>query len=46
MRMSMPELKFLNLDGPRNVDFTESNPVEKLFPKPNGFLGGPPMAGL
>ncbi len=47
MRMSMPEPKFLNLDdGQRNVDSTESNPREKLIPKPNGFLGGPPMACL
>ncbi len=46
MRMSMPEPKFLNLDGPRNVDSTESNPGDKLIPKPNGFLGGPPMACL
>ncbi len=46
MRMSMPEPKFLNLDGPRNVDSTESNPREELIPNPNGFLGGPPMACL
>jgi hypothetical protein len=46
MRMSMPEPKFINLDGPRNVDSTESNPREELIPNLNGFLGGPPMACL